>query len=249
MTFKNLIDPLALAWLVLLAIVMKRLFRGRERRECKFLVLLLLVPVIELTRLPAWLVASLEAPYSQGGNTLPAGPFDAVVVCGGVLAGSPDDFAGADYVATVDRVLTGVEMARQLRLPLLLGGGASGGEAESVYLSRWLNGWNLVEGLEVARLGVCRDTRDEAVRTAALAAERGWKRILLVTSAWHMRRAAGAFRKTGLEVVTKGCDFEGTATLNEGRGRFLPSCASACLLRCWITESAGRFYYYCRGWL
>ena len=50
--------------------------------------------------------------------------------------------------------------------------------------------------LEVISLGGCKHTRHEAEKVAKLAQERGWKRVLLVTSASHLKRAAGVFRTT-----------------------------------------------------
>ncbi|HSH41759.1 MAG TPA: ElyC/SanA/YdcF family protein, partial [Arenicellales bacterium] len=38
-------------------------------------------------------------------------------------------------------------------------------------------------------------------------AERGWRRVLLVTSATHMRRAVLAFRHAGVEVTPVPTDF------------------------------------------
>ena len=69
------------------------------------------------------------------------------------------------------------------------------------------------EGALVARLAVGRgvpadqvqvtrevgNTADEARAVRDLMAERGWKKIILVTSAWHMRRAARQFRKAGVD--------------------------------------------------
>jgi uncharacterized SAM-binding protein YcdF (DUF218 family) len=47
-----------------------------------------------------------------------------------------------------------------------------------------------------------RSTHDEAVLVARLFRERGWRRVLLVTSPTHTRRAAAAFEREGLLVVS-----------------------------------------------
>jgi uncharacterized SAM-binding protein YcdF (DUF218 family) len=55
-----------------------------------------------------------------------------------------------------------------------------------------------------------RNTHENAVRTAALLASRppnGAGRYLLITSAFHMRRAAGCFRKAGVPVDVFPADF------------------------------------------
>src|SRR5262249_4919651 len=58
---------------------------------------------------------------------------------------------------------------------------------------------------DVAEVGPVRNTRDEAVVVAALARERGWKEVILVTHPWHMRRAAAAFEQEGLPVICTPC--------------------------------------------
>ena len=55
--------------------------------------------------------------------------------------------------------------------------------------------------VEILAVGLIRNTHDEAVAVAALCAQRGWRRVLAVSSPVHLRRAAGALEKQGLEVV------------------------------------------------
>ncbi len=53
-----------------------------------------------------------------------------------------------------------------------------------------------------------RNTYENSRFTERLLRERGaGRKILLVTSAWHMPRACGNFAKTSLEVVPAACDF------------------------------------------
>jgi uncharacterized SAM-binding protein YcdF (DUF218 family) len=51
------------------------------------------------------------------------------------------------------------------------------------------------------------NTADEARAVAALMRERGWRKIILVTSAWHMPRAARLFRKAGVDFIPFPVDF------------------------------------------
>jgi uncharacterized SAM-binding protein YcdF (DUF218 family) len=55
--------------------------------------------------------------------------------------------------------------------------------------------------VEVLAVGLIRNTHEEAVAVSALCAQHGWKRVIAVSSPVHMRRAAGALEKEGLEVV------------------------------------------------
>lgn len=45
-------------------------------------------------------------------------------------------------------------------------------------------------------------TRDEAARVRDLARQRGWTRVLLVTSPWHSRRAQALFQSYGINAVS-----------------------------------------------
>jgi uncharacterized SAM-binding protein YcdF (DUF218 family) len=55
---------------------------------------------------------------------------------------------------------------------------------------------------ELLTVGPVLNTRDEAVLVARLFRERGWSSLLLVTSPTHTRRAAAAFEREGLVVIS-----------------------------------------------
>jgi uncharacterized SAM-binding protein YcdF (DUF218 family) len=113
---------------------------------------------------------------------------------------------------------------------------------------KWVEDWKLVPN-QVEILGACKNTRDEALHTEAMAREKGWKKILLVTSAWHMRRALPTFRNTGLEVIPVGCDASGTAALqNHDRVTFIPGTGTLETFELWFTETLGYAWYRLRGW-
>lgn len=54
--------------------------------------------------------------------------------------------------------------------------------------------------MEVVTLGGVLNTREEAERSRELVERRGWKWVLLVTSAFHMGRAEATFRRAGVPV-------------------------------------------------
>jgi uncharacterized SAM-binding protein YcdF (DUF218 family) len=56
--------------------------------------------------------------------------------------------------------------------------------------------------------GKSRDTRENASNAARMFAARGIHRVLLVTSALHMRRALALVRRAGLDAVPAATDFE-----------------------------------------
>jgi len=61
--------------------------------------------------------------------------------------------------------------------------------------------------------GEVKNTLDEAVKIREYTRAHGWERIILVTSASHMRRAAAMFRKQGMD----------PALLSVEQGRYTPS--------------------------
>ena len=93
-------------------------------------------------------------------------------------------------------------------------------------------------------------TRDEALRTQALAEAQGWHRIILVTSAGHMRRSEAVFRKLGLEVIPFACDFAGVAGVaNSSTLKPAPSVGGFLHLEAYLHEVVGWWVYRWRGWL
>jgi uncharacterized SAM-binding protein YcdF (DUF218 family) len=204
--------------------------------------------LVEVTGTPARLLASLEEPYYGTGSPAKA---DAIIVLGGGAGLSTNDFAELDFGMAADRMLMGAELARRgLGKVLVLGGSATTSPEvapEPKRIRRWLETWELSR-TPMLDLGACRNTRDEAVRAAELAREQGWTRLLLVTSACHMKRSEATFRAVGLDVVPVGCDFAGTATLQRGR-RWVPQSQSMVLLQLWLHEVVGMWYYRGRGWV
>lgn len=96
----------------------------------------------------------------------------------------------------------------------------------------------------VHQVGPIENTRDEAVAAAALAKERGWKRVILISHPAHMRRAAATFEKAGLPVLCSPCP-EGRYDLQQLRQ---PEDRLAAF-RDWLHEAIGQQVYELRGWM
>ena len=89
-----------------------------------------------------------------------------------------------------------------------------------------------------------RSTRDEALAVASVARHRGWKRIVLVTSPFHSRRACATFEKAGLTVSCVPSDSRDVAlrSMRHAHDRL----AAFGLL---LYETAGTLRYRQAGWL
>lgn len=251
--FRELASLLGLTWLSLLGLTGWCLAHRKWRVASLTASGFLAITVIGNTPLATRLLASLEKPYARTTwADLPAA--DAVVMLGGTHKPSRLDVFGFDLVDAADRIVTATELVRQRRAPLLVlssGGYEENGQilAGAPLIERWLKAWG-VPGATVMNLGACRDTRDEAARTLALLRERRWQKVILVTSANHLRRAEGVFRKTGVPVVSVGCDFQGHAALQyETAWSLTPRPERFHRLNQWVHEQIGWYYYRLRGWI
>ena len=143
----------------------------------------------------AWLQHVVAYP-SQFGSVTPTQPeAAAIVVLGG---GKTDDewmVGSRDLRGT--RLGVGRELLLSHRAPLIL---LSGGKGEAL----WMKSRLLALGVPPARILVedhSRNTHENALDSAPILRRLGARRILLVTSDLHMRRAAACFRQQGFEVV------------------------------------------------
>ena len=92
-----------------------------------------------------------------------------------------------------------------------------------------------------------RNTRENAVNTAAIFEAHGWRTGLLVTSGTHMPRALAAFQKMGISLVPAATDLYGPpkfVTLLD----LLPDAQALALTTSAIKEMIGLGVYRFRGW-
>lgn len=250
---ENLLQPTGLLW-VLLWVAVVVLFRRRQYRW-SFLSLVLAAGLwgVGATPLPAKLLADLERPYVALARNPPAA--DAVVMLGGTHDYSPRTLLPMNFGGSVDRVTTALELIRTGRARALVLGGAyyrlRGEERpDSELLEQWMRDWHLPTG-ELIRLGTCANTRDEAERVARLVRERGWRRVLLVSTACHLRRGEGTFRRMGIDVIPVGCDFQGLDALDnpDSLWRVIPEGNNLNWFQSWFHEVVGWWWYRLKGWL
>jgi len=89
-------------------------------------------------------------------------------------------------------------------------------------------------------------TYENAVHTAELLKSEGIRRIVLVTEALHMPRAAACFQAQGLEVIPSGCNYQARA-FHPSADDFLPNGqAAGDLHRVWH-EWMGMAWYWLHG--
>ena len=199
------VEPLT--WVLVLTAVALRRSASRSPRPRRSLgalggalvVLLVLGNPMVSNRLWWWLegAAPEPAPSSE--------PYDGVVLLGGVV---PHGFLGraeaARYGDGVERLLVTYDLLRQgrARRAIITGGIAAPGadeRVEATVLADQLVAWGIAPDRLIVDTEAL-NTRQNALEAARIARREGLHRLLLVTSAFHMPRAAGCFRAVDLPV-------------------------------------------------
>ncbi|MFZ5468999.1 MAG: YdcF family protein [Myxococcota bacterium] len=174
--------------------------------------------------------------------------YDAVVLLGGMVDLTSRVEGPRSYGNNVDRLLAAYDLLRtgKAREVFVTGGHPDKQRPEAreaPTLARQLEEWG-IESKRIVVDGDARNTYENAVNAAKVAKARGWKSVLLVTSAFHMARAGGCFRAAGLEVDMLPVDYRG---LDEARG-WLPRAEYLEESTHALRERAGRLVYRVRGY-
>ena len=246
-----LFDPYSLA--VLLAVAALLTWRRRRLSWRLLLASVLLLLVLSTAFVPNLLVRSLEAPYRDVGVDIPAA--QAIVVLGGTLHMPSARHHQTAVIDSTDRLLEALRLYRAGKGPLVfcsggnnpIGGGASQ-LPEALWMARLLEEWN-VPAAAIQTEGGSINTRQNALGSYQALAPRGIRRIILVTSAMHMKRAAGAFRKVGFEVLAAPADFRTGWGEAPVLSRFVPSPGNLRNSEEALREWAGILVYRLRGWM
>jgi uncharacterized SAM-binding protein YcdF (DUF218 family) len=194
-----------LSWTLLLAalalVLRRRKTASRILGSLAALVLLAFSTEPVANALYGWVEAGASRTYRDGET------YDAVIVLGGGV--DPDATAASgetEFNGAPERALRGWELVRAGKARfLLLSAGLldpePGAVPESAILARQLKAWGL-DPAQLVEEPRSRNTRENATESARIVADRGWKKLLLVTSAAHMPRALGCFRAVGLDPDT-----------------------------------------------
>ncbi len=192
-----------LTWAILLALL-ALLWQQRRPGWARLLLsaALAVLVVFSLDPVARGLFARLE---SRAESTFrPDVPYDVVVVLGGVAdLAAMRESGQIELTEAVDRISQAAILLRtgKARMALLSGGTVFPRPGDPPPEAEVLAGWLRDQGIEPDRIVVedrSRNTRENATGSAAIIAAHGWRRVLLVTSAWHAPRALGCFRAAGL---------------------------------------------------
>jgi uncharacterized SAM-binding protein YcdF (DUF218 family) len=175
---------------------------ARAGRKLMVLAILLLA-IAGLSPLGNWLLYPLEQRFPPWDAA--RGAPDGIIVLGGSLDADLSAAHGRAVVGSAaDRILAGAALARRYPNARIVFTGGSGNlisndAREADYAAALFESL----GVDKARLTMerrSRNTAENAEFSKALAAPKQGERWLLVTSAFHMPRSIGLFRKAGFDV-------------------------------------------------
>jgi uncharacterized SAM-binding protein YcdF (DUF218 family) len=159
-----------------------------------------------MTPIMTWVVGvPLEREFFVDGRvptveTFPAA--DAIILLGGGMGADTNHNSYAEMSSGADRVWQAARLFKAEKAPVIVATGFYPQDTTLPLLRDFGLAEDCVSFLEA------RNTEEEAKGIA----EKGYKKVLLVTSAWHMKRARLMFEKyaPGIEVVCAPADFEHT---------------------------------------
>ncbi len=153
-------------------------------------------------------IASLEHHYPPiAAETMPTA--DVILILGGVTRGTVPGTGMTDLNDGVDRLIHGARLFQAGKAPLvvLTGGNAEGFQPESEAMADVLQLMGVPDKAMLLE-SKSRTTYQNGVNTVSLLKQRGIHKVLLVTSAYHMRRAVMVFEKLGITVIPAATDYQ-----------------------------------------
>ena len=214
-------------------------WQRRNKKQAKWLFgLALLLYFCSTHWLAGLLVRPLENAYQP-----PAAPRgDVILMLGGGATVDTPNLGGEGHLSgnAANRLLTTAQLARATSLPIIVSGGkvfdSTGSEAE---IARRI----LVDlGVAPSRIAVddrSLNTQQNILYSREIIRRQGYEQVILVTSAFHMPRAAAECRALGLAVVAYPTDYQTSRKAAPEFYKFWPSADALSIVSLSIKEYMG----------
>lgn len=196
--------------LFMLLLLIAYVLYNRTQKVRYFFVALTLIYLLSISFVCNPLLKPLENYYSQP-NLSALQKADAIVVLGGGSVGGVKDFDGEGQVGAdpANRLFMGIRLHRALNLPIILSGGQvfsyTGTEADIEY--RLLKSAGIEEKF-LLKENRSRNTVENARFTKQLCENMGFKKVILVTSGYHLPRSVLIFEREGMNVIPYPTDYK-----------------------------------------
>jgi len=134
---------------------------------------------------------------------------DVILLLGGAVDSRAEGAQLGNLNRWADRVIFAAALYHAGKAPVILlsGGGALGAPSEAALMR------DILLALAVPTTAIMleqdsRTTYDNARFSAPIIREQGWQNVLLVTSAFHMRRSIAVFQRQGIPVIAAPTDHQ-----------------------------------------
>jgi uncharacterized SAM-binding protein YcdF (DUF218 family) len=233
-----IVSPLGLVVFFLLISVLVR-----RRGPAVVGLLLLLVSALPLTANRLWESLEADYPYRPIESVEDA---DAVVVLSGMLGGiETSDGVVPQWGEATDRFFAGVDLLNAQKAPIII---FTRGQypwdslpPEGEQLASRAIAMGIREN-QILLTGTVTNTADEAAEVKTLMEFGGMRRVILVTSSFHMPRAVVLFARKGIETVPYPTDFRADGASVDWMD-WVPSADGLNQTSDAVRELIGRLYY------
>lgn len=203
------VNPLTVA---LAGMLIGVVLRGKATRWPKVASVLIAVSILWLylwstALMTRWIGLPLELAYPPAwAEAMPTA--DAICILGGGMGANTNNCIYADIYSGADRVWHGARLYKAGKAPVIT---LSGGGVRETTVPL-LRDFGVSEDAMMFFEGARNTEEEAAIIKAALSAfpTSSKPKVLLVTSAWHMRRAEMLFRLAGIDVIPAATDHEVT---------------------------------------
>jgi uncharacterized SAM-binding protein YcdF (DUF218 family) len=240
-----LLMPVGLMWIALLIVASLALVgwsrepsRSRRRWAIAACGGLSAFWLASITPVSAWVALRWERDFES--TVFPAEPLDAAFLLGGATTRTPS--GRAELAPAGDRLATAALLANRGLAARIVCTGSDFLPADPRALTDDTR--VLLEGMGVPAsklvvLSGARNTSQEMAAAAELIRREGWRRVGVVTSAWHMRRALRLARRNGIDPLPIAADHRGSPPTIRSLLDVIPSPASMWTLQLVAWELLG----------
>ncbi len=217
-------------------------FRKRVRLLQVNLILGFIIYCCSISLIANFLIGRVEQGHFYNGEI----KVDVIILLGGGIIEGVADFSGKSIPASdmMARLVDAVRLYNRYRLPVIVSGGSAGGEEkEAIVVRRFLIDLG-VNTNDIIIEDASRDTVENALNVKRIFLKRRFTKGLLVTSAYHIKRARYLFEQAGLDVLPYSSGY-----LSEKKSCFsifelLPNIGDLRKSAIAIKETIGIVFYY-----
>ena len=244
MLFLNKLLPVFVLPLGLMLLLLIFALWRKKRWPVVAAILLLYLSSIPFTgqRLIGW----LESRYPAVAP-MQVEPADAVVVLGGIFGPQAAPGLLPNFAESGERLEAGIVLAQAGKASwLVFTGGRIPWEGRVKVEGEDSRAQAISRGVPAEKILITREvgnTADEARAVADLVRERHWRRIILVTSGWHMPRSARLFQRAGVDCIIFPVDFRRDRTRRVTLLDFLPKAEALNETETTLRELYGDLFY------